>query len=85
MYEPAIRRWEHLTRPAPAPTETGAKGGQRLAPRFSEWMQGWPDGWVTDVPGLTRNEQLHIIGNGVVPQQAQAAVTWLLNTAEQAA
>lgn len=39
---------------------------------------GLPDGWVTDVPGLTRNDQLKVLGNGVVPQQAAAAVGYLL-------
>lgn len=78
-YERAIRRWEVvLGRPAPAPTEAGPKGGQRLSPRFVEWMMGLPAGWVTDVPGLTRNQQLKALGNGVVPQQAEAAVRHLL-------
>ena len=43
-----------------------------------EWMQGLPDGWVTDVPGLSRNAQLHALGNGVVPQQAAMAMRMLL-------
>lgn len=51
-----------------------SKGGQRLSPRFVEWMMGLPDGWVTDVPGLSRNDMLRALGNGVVPQQAAAAV-----------
>lgn len=41
-------------------------------------MMGLPDGWVTDVPGITRNAQLHALGNGVVPQQAAAAFRELL-------
>lgn len=41
---------------------------------------GLPDGWVTDVPGLTRDEQLTALGNGVVRQQATAAAHWLLST-----
>lgn len=41
-------------------------------------MMGLPEGWVTDVPGLTRNEQLHVLGNGVVPQQGAAAIRYLL-------
>lgn len=77
-YEPAIRRWEAATRPAPAPTETSPKGTPRLSPRFTEWMMGLPDGWITDVPGITRNEALKACGNGVVPQQAAAALRWLL-------
>ncbi len=39
---------------------------------------GWPVGWVTDVPGISRNDQLRIIGNGVCPQQAVAALHQLL-------
>lgn len=41
---------------------------------------GLPDGWVTEVPGLSRNEQLKALGNGVVPQQAAAAVRHILRT-----
>lgn len=83
-YEPAIRRWEAITREAPSPTEPGAKGNPRLAARFSEWMQGWPLGWVTAVP-ISRSAMLRIIGNGVVPQQAIAALYWLLSVCEVAA
>ena len=35
---------------------------------------GLPEGHVTAVPELTRNEQLKALGNGVVPQQAFAAL-----------
>jgi DNA (cytosine-5)-methyltransferase 1 len=85
-YEPAIRRWERTTgRVAPAPTETSAKGSQRLSPAFVEWMMGLPDGWVTDVPDLNRNAQLKALGNGVVPQQAYAALTQMLNAERVAA
>lgn len=45
---------------------------------------GLPDGWVTDVPGLTRNEQLKALGNGVVPQQAEFAIRGLLADVAQA-
>lgn len=79
-YEAAIRRWEAiLGRPAPDPTEPNRNGNPRLNPEFSSWMMGWPAGWVTDVPGLARNDQLRIIGNGVVPPQAIAALSWLLS------
>jgi DNA (cytosine-5)-methyltransferase 1 len=71
QYAPAIARWEQvLGRPAPDPTESGTRGQPRLSPRFVEWMQGLPEGWVTAVPGLSRNDQLRILGNGVVPVQA---------------
>jgi DNA (cytosine-5)-methyltransferase 1 len=78
-YQPAITRWESVTRSAPSPTEPNSKGNPRLNPAFSEWMMGWPAGWVTDVPGVSRNDQLRIIGNGVVPQCAEAALRWLLS------
>lgn len=35
---------------------------------------GLPDGWVTAVPGISRNDQLKALGNGVVLQQARYAV-----------
>lgn len=79
-YEPAIRRWERtLGRVAPPPTEPGRKGAARLSPRFVEWMQGLDDGWVTDVLGISRNDQLKALGNGVVPQQAAEAMRRLLD------
>lgn len=85
-YELAIRRWESLTRPAPPPTEPNSKGKPRLHPPFPEWMMGWPAGWVTDPTlGISRNDQLRLIGNGVVPQQARAAVWHLLSIYEVAA
>ena len=40
-------------------------------------MMGLPTGHVTDVPGLTRSQQLKLLGNGVVPQQAEAAIAYL--------
>lgn len=78
-YAPAIDRWERVTgRPAPAPTEPGRTGQPRLSPAFVEWLMGLPAGHVTAVPGLTRNEQLKLLGNGVVPQQAALATRmWL--------
>lgn len=85
VYEPAIRRWERLTgRPAPRPIEpSGRNGRHRLSPKLTEWMMGLPDGWVTDpVIGLTRNEQIKACGNGVVPQQARAALRDMLASFE---
>jgi DNA (cytosine-5)-methyltransferase 1 len=40
---------------------------------------GLPTGHVTDVPGLSRNQQLKALGNGVVPQQVAAALQILLD------
>ncbi|WP_344262338.1 DNA cytosine methyltransferase [Actinomadura napierensis] len=78
-YGPAIARWEHITgRTAPHPTEpTGRGGADRLSPRFVEWLMGLPDGWVTDVPDLSRTRQLTLLGNGVVPRQGAAALSVL--------
>jgi DNA (cytosine-5)-methyltransferase 1 len=81
-YGPAIRRWEQVTRPAPAPTEPNKNGNPRLAAAFSEWMLGWPAGWVSDVDGLTRNDMLRIIGNGVCAQQCFAALQYLIQFIE---
>lgn len=68
-----------MTRPAPTPTlPDGKNSSHRLSARFVEWMMGLPEGHVTDV-GLTRNEQLKALGNGVVPQQAALALTHLLS------
>jgi len=80
-YEAAIRRWElALGRPAPHPVEAGRGGRPRLAARFVEWLMGLDDGHVTGVDlELPRTAQLRILGNGVVPQQAHAAVCILLD------
>ena len=76
-YAPAIRRWESvLDRPAPAPT-VERKDKRRLNPQFVEWMMGLPDGWVTG-HGLSAAQELKMLGNGVVPQQAYAAITQLM-------
>lgn len=79
-FEPAIRRWESITRLAPAPTKPDGKdGNHRLSAEFTEWMMGLPEGWVTGEDlGLKRNDQLKACGNGVVPQQAELALRILL-------
>ncbi|WP_369183661.1 DNA cytosine methyltransferase [Streptomyces sp. Y1] len=77
-YGPAIRRWEAvLGRQAPPPTMLGPRGGVRLSPRFTEWMQGLPDGHVTGL-GLGPKHELTILGNGVIPRQARYAYGHLL-------
>lgn len=80
-YTAAIRHWEAVIgRPAPAPVRHDGKGGKpRLNPELPEWMMGWPAGWVTDPAiGLSRAQQLKAAGNGVVPQQAAAALVEML-------
>lgn len=80
-YRAAIERWERvLGRPAPAPVLHDGKGGKaRLNAALCEFMMGWPAGHVTDPAiGLSRAEQLKACGNGVVPQQAAAALREML-------
>jgi len=85
-YAAAVARWERvLGRPAPAPTEPSHTGGQRLSSRFVEHMMGCDDGWVCDVPGISRNDQLRLLGNGVVRQQGASAIRHLLAVIDQLA
>jgi hypothetical protein len=79
-FEPAIRRWEAVTgRQAPKPTKPDGKdGNHRLSSKFTEWMMGLPDGWITG-HDLKRNDELKLAGNGVVPQQAELALRLLLD------
>lgn len=51
----------------------------KLNARFVEYMMGLPVGWVTDL-GLSRSQQLKMLGNGVVPQQAHYALQLLCDT-----
>ena len=81
-FEDAIRSHEQLLgRTAPPATEPGRRGTPRLNVRFVEWMMCLPDGWVIDIPGISRRQQLTLLGNGVVPPQAAAALedmlTWV--------
>lgn len=91
QYAVAIGRWEHATgRAAPYPTEPTSTGNPRINPAFAEWLMGWPAGWVTAIPSdqdalfgepdtaIDRADQLKICGNGVVPQQARAAIESLI-------
>lgn len=85
-YAEAVAQWEDVTgRPAPVPVVRGPAGGTVPSARFIEWLQGLPAGWVTDVQGLSTEEQIEALGNGVVPQQAEAALRWLLGVAQVAA
>ena len=85
-YAAAVTRWERvLGRPAPAPTEPSRTGGQRLSARFVEHLMGCDPGWVCDVPGISRNDMLRLLGNGVVRQQGSAAIRHLLQLIDQLA
>ncbi|AHG23868.1 DNA methyltransferase [Mycobacterium phage EagleEye] len=90
-YSAAIKRWEAIAGPAPHPIEINDNGKPRLAAAFSEWMLGWPEGWVTDMvietgPGrrapegfISRTEALRMVGNGVCSRQAEQALLDLLS------
>lgn len=63
---------------APVPAIHRAGQGLRPSPGFVEWLMGLPPGWVTGPGiGLTANQQLTALGNGVLPLQAVAALTTL--------
>jgi DNA (cytosine-5)-methyltransferase 1 len=73
LYWPAIERWERLMgRRAPEPL-----CGRTVNARLVEWMMGLPEGWVTDL--IPNRRALKVLGNGVVPQQAAAALRELLS------
>lgn len=75
-YAQAVRRWVAVMgRTAPVPT-IERNGRQKLNPVFVEWMMGLPEGWVTG-HGLTLSQELKLLGNGVVPQQARLALELL--------
>lgn len=74
-----------LGRRAPEPTVPGKRSNRVLNPVFVEWMMGLPEGHVTGVSGLSRNDMLKLLGNGVVIQQAAAALRHLLPNAMEVA
>ena len=72
-YGAAVERWERIVgRRAPDPTDE-----RGLNPWFVEWMMGLPSGGVCDM-GLSRTQELKMLGNGVIPHQAAVAYEWLL-------
>ena len=94
-YEPAVRRWERVTRPVPNPTDERG----RLSVGFVEWMMGAPADWIGYRPcgnhqnrpkpgcptcrmerqGTSRTQALKGLGNGVVAQVAEEIGRWALN------
>ena len=80
LYLPAVHRWEEiLDRKSPRWTIIGDNSKPKLNPIFSEWLMGLPEGWVTSPEiGLSYGRQLMILGNGVVPQQAEFALAGML-------
>jgi DNA (cytosine-5)-methyltransferase 1 len=68
--------WERINGAAPQPIKEGRSNAQ-----FVEWLMGLPKGWVTDL-GLSWTQQLKMLGNGVVPQQAYHAIDVLVRHTE---
>lgn len=78
-FSPVIKRWEGLTRSLPPIAEYNRKGARVVSTQFVEWVMGLPQGWVTSPEiGLARYLQIEVLGNGVVPQQAEEALRLLL-------
>lgn len=80
-YQAAVDRWVKVngrTYPDPVVYD-GRDEGPRLNVDFVSWMMGLPDGWL-DAEGVSRKDKMILCGNGVVPQQAEAAIKELLIT-----
>lgn len=78
-YQAAVDGWVKITgRGYPEPVSyDGRDGGPRLNVDFVSWMMGLPDSWL-DAAGVSRKDKMVLCGNGVVPQQAEAAIEELL-------
>ena len=71
-YGAAVERWERIVgRRAPDPTDE-----RGLSPWFVEWMMGFEGGFVCDAD-LSRTDELRLLGNSVVAQQALLALELL--------
>lgn len=80
-FGPAIERWEIvLGRPHPSPLARGERGGLAISPEFSEWFMGYPEGWISFIPGLSNRDGMRLCGNAVVPLQGALALRELLET-----
>ena len=75
-FENAVRRWQQIIGRVPPDPIITIKEKQKINPIFIEWMMGLPEGHVTG-HGLTLSEELKMLGNGVVPQQASLALKLL--------
>lgn len=74
-YAAAIERHTTLVEAPPPPPVNDAG---KLSPAFVKWMMTLPPGWVTGGLDLPRTTQLKILGNGVLPIQAETAYRSLL-------
>lgn len=78
-WTPTFERWSKTVgRSCPELLELNNNGRMVISARFTEWLMGLPDGWITDVAGIGRRTALTMCGNGVVPQQAAAALRLMI-------
>lgn len=83
VFGPAIERWEIISgRHHPSPLARGVRGGIVINSEFSEWFMGFPDGWVSEVPGVGHRTATKLCGNAVFPLQGAMALRELLATTE---
>jgi DNA (cytosine-5)-methyltransferase 1 len=83
VYGPAIERWEIVSgRHHPSPLARGVRGGIVINSEFSEWFMGFPDGWVSEVPGIGHRTATKLCGNAVFPLQGAMALRELLAATE---
>jgi DNA (cytosine-5)-methyltransferase 1 len=75
-YEQAVDRWADVRGEPPWPVR--AEDHSRLNDEFVEWMMGYPRGWVTHASDVSWKQALRLLGNGVVPEQAEEALRSLL-------
>ena len=71
-YPQAVARHTELMGRKPPEVQVGP----HLSGHFVEWMMGLDQGWVTNIIE-SRRAQLRLLGNGVVPKQALAALQQL--------
>ena len=82
-YQRAIDHWTRIMG-VPPPERVASLPGERylLNAQLSEWMMGFPPGWVTE---QTDNETaLRLIGNACCPPQAALAVDSLRHPVQEA-
>lgn len=70
-YQAAVDRWSAVIGREPP----GPLVGRNVNPRFVEWMFGLEDGWASAI--VSQSQALRVLGNGVVPLQAEEAFRWL--------
>lgn len=74
-FRPYVARWaEVVGRPAPKPWVVTSRSSVFPSAVFAEWVMGLPHGHVSAVPGLSMDDQMRLIGNGVVPRQLASLV-----------